>query len=178
MLTIDSNREDSSPGSSYALSSPRHQLKPRSGVRKDQPFLASLRIKRINFSLGFSNGYRYGTICGWIENGVVGYRIEYGLATPSDWSKKDNPARHEHSGSQIGSSISLLSARSLAPGSYLCHATTVIVGLGDAENSFVGVWEICGTLWDIGRAMDRDGRTPPLTHPIPAVECAFPALSI
>src|SRR5215470_5897252 len=37
---------------------------------------------------------------------------------------------------------------------------------------------ICGTLCDIGRAMDRDGRAPLLTHPIPAVECALPALVV
>src|SRR5215831_10238058 len=37
---------------------------------------------------------------------------------------------------------------------------------------------ICGTLCDIGRAMDRDGRAPRLTHPIPAVECAVPVLSV
>jgi hypothetical protein len=34
------------------------------------------------------------------------------------------------------------------------------------------LWTLCG----IGRAMDRDRRAPLLTHPIPEVECAVPAL--
>lgn len=40
------------------------------------------------------------------------------------------------------------------------------------------ICDICGTLCQIGRATDRDGRTPPPTHPSPRGWVPVPALSV